>query len=108
MYDMVTMCLCACRDVVLGLPLVSLLVSAAPRCCGPADAGGSAETPEGTPHHPAAGQRGIPGLSQRSSHHQSVTPPPRCSARLSACLFCSLLVLGFAVPGLLHFAFGLA
>ena len=62
-------CVC-CRDVVLGVPLVPVLLSAGPRCDGAPDARHTAETPEGAAHHPAAGQRGLPGLSHRRRHHQ--------------------------------------
>lgn len=58
------------RDVVLGVPLVSLLLALRPRGRGAAHVGHAAAPQEGPPHHPGAGQRGFPGLPLRGRHHQ--------------------------------------
>lgn len=58
------------RDVVLGVPVVSLLLALCPRGGGAAHVGHAAAPQEGPPHHPGAGQRGLPGLPLRERHHQ--------------------------------------
>lgn len=58
------------RDVVLGVPVVSLLLALCPRSGGAAHGGHAAAPQEGPPHHPGAGQRGLPGLPDRERHHQ--------------------------------------
>lgn len=58
------------RDVVLGVPLVSFLLSLRAWRDGAADVRDAAATQERPPHHSGAGQRGFPGLSVWSCHHQ--------------------------------------
>lgn len=58
------------RDVVLGVPVVSLLLALRPRGGGAPHVGHAAAPQEGPPHHPGAGQRGFPGLPLRRRHHQ--------------------------------------
>lgn len=58
------------RDVVLGVPVVSLLLALRPRRRGSPHVGHAAAPQKGPPHHPGAGQRGLPGLAVRERHHQ--------------------------------------
>lgn len=59
-----------CRDVVLGVPVVSLLLALRPRRRGTPHVGHAAAPQEGPPHHSGAGQRGLPGFAVRERHHQ--------------------------------------
>lgn len=58
------------RDVVLGVPVVSLLLALRPRRCRTPHVGHAATPQEGSSHHPGAGQRGLPGLTVRERHHK--------------------------------------
>lgn len=58
------------RDVVLGVPVVSLLLALRPRGGGAAHVGHAAAPQEGSPHHPGAGQCWLLSLAIREHHHQ--------------------------------------